>query len=142
MSVPATSRNTIEVNGRRYAWPKHPLVVICIDGCEPDYAESDGGGYIERAMAAGAMPFVARMLANGTRRRAAVRARHLWKLFSGSRYPGRGHDERSDTVPLRSHGGLSEQRVPFLLNRPTRDVSPHRRLRNFDIIDVALNHLQ
>ena len=68
MSAPATSRNTIEVNGRRYAWPKHPLVVICIDGCEPDYAESDGGGYIERAMAAGAMPFVARMLANGTRR--------------------------------------------------------------------------
>ncbi len=68
MSVPDTSRNTVEVNGRRYAWPKHPLVVICIDGCEPDYAGSDGGGYIERAMAAGAMPFVTRMLASGTRR--------------------------------------------------------------------------
>ncbi len=68
MSVPATSRNKIDVNGRRYAWPKHPLVVICIDGCEPDYPESDGGGYIEQAMAAGAMPFVERMLASGTRR--------------------------------------------------------------------------
>ena len=68
MPTRAMSKNAIEVNGRRYAWPKHPLVVICIDGCEPDYAESDGGGYIERAMAAGAMPFVARMLASGTRR--------------------------------------------------------------------------
>ena len=68
MSTPATSRKEIEVNGRRYAWPQQPLVVICIDGCEPDYAESDGGGYIERAITAGAMPFVERMLANGTRR--------------------------------------------------------------------------
>ena len=52
------------------------------------------------------------------------------------------HDMSALTEPLRSHGGLSEQRVPFLLNRPTRDLSPDRHLRNFDIIDVALNHLQ
>jgi len=68
MSTQATSKKNIEVNGRCYAWPKHPLVVICIDGSEPDYAESDGGGYIERAIAAGAMPFVGAMLASGTRR--------------------------------------------------------------------------
>ena len=68
MSTQAKSKKNIEVNGRRYAWPKHPLVVICIDGSEPDYAESDGGGYIERAMAAGAMPFVGGMLASGTQR--------------------------------------------------------------------------
>jgi phosphonoacetate hydrolase len=48
----------ITVNGRRYAWPKRPTVVVCIDGSEPDY--------IERAAAAGVMPFTARMLREGT----------------------------------------------------------------------------
>ena len=73
MTTRAESGKVIEVNGREYAWPKNPLVVVCIDGSEPDYSdsdygESDGGGYIERAMAAGAMPFVSRMLTDGTRR--------------------------------------------------------------------------
>ena len=27
----------VEVNGRRYALPAQPTVVICVDGCEPDY---------------------------------------------------------------------------------------------------------
>jgi phosphonoacetate hydrolase len=41
-------------------------------------------------------------------------------------------------VPLRSHGGASEQRVPLLFNRPLREI-PRRRLRNFDVMDLALN---
>jgi phosphonoacetate hydrolase len=48
----------IEVNGRRYAAPKQPTVVICVDGCEPDY--------IAQAVAAGAMPTMKRFLAEGT----------------------------------------------------------------------------
>src|SRR5262249_41064383 len=44
---------------------------------------------------------------------------------------------------LRSHGGLSEQPVPFMLSRPLnaayRTVATSRRLRNFDIFDFALN---
>jgi phosphonoacetate hydrolase len=52
------------------------------------------------------------------------------------------HDLTGLTEPLRSHGGLSEQRVPLLLNRPTPSLDPGRRLRNFDIFDVALNHVQ
>ena len=51
------------------------------------------------------------------------------------------HDMSALTEPLRSHGGLSEQRVPFLLNQPTTGLSPDRQLRNFDVIDVALNHV-
>lgn len=43
------------------------------------------------------------------------------------------------TVPLRSHGGLSEQRVPLLFNRRIEHVEPGRRLRNFDLFDLALN---
>ena len=43
---------TVEVNGRSYAWPDAPVVVVCIDGSEPDYEGSDSGGYIERAIAA------------------------------------------------------------------------------------------
>jgi phosphonoacetate hydrolase len=47
---------------------------------------------------------------------------------------------------LRSHGGLAEQRVPFILSRPLTDEYRHRaetrRLRNFDIFDFALNGVQ
>jgi phosphonoacetate hydrolase len=50
------------------------------------------------------------------------------------------HDLSGLTVPLRSHGGLSEQSVPLLFNRRLQDV-PVRRLRNFDILALALNHL-
>ena len=44
---------------------------------------------------------------------------------------------------LRSHGGLGEQLVPFILSQPLtpeyRDIAATRRLRNFDIFDFALN---
>jgi phosphonoacetate hydrolase len=44
---------------------------------------------------------------------------------------------------LRSHGGLGEQTVPFILSRPLtpeyRHIAATRRLRNFDIFDFALN---
>ena len=49
------------------------------------------------------------------------------------------HDLSGLTVPLRSHGGLSEQAVPLLFNRPLKDI-PARRLRNFDVLQLALNH--
>jgi phosphonoacetate hydrolase len=48
------------------------------------------------------------------------------------------HDLSGLDAPLRSHGGLSEQRVPFVIDRPTR-VPDGARLRNFDLFDVALN---
>jgi phosphonoacetate hydrolase len=51
---------SVTVNGRRYAWPKEPVVVVCIDGSEPDYTA--------RAMAAGAMPWLAAALPQGTDR--------------------------------------------------------------------------
>jgi len=48
------------------------------------------------------------------------------------------HDFSGLTEPLRSHGGLSEQDVPLLVNRKI-DWPQDRALRNFDIFDVALN---
>src|SRR5205823_984742 len=30
---------TIELNGRRYRKPQRPTVVICVDGCDPEYLE-------------------------------------------------------------------------------------------------------
>ncbi len=27
----------VEVNGRSYRLPARPSVVVCVDGCEPDY---------------------------------------------------------------------------------------------------------
>ncbi len=50
------------------------------------------------------------------------------------------HDLSGLTEPLRSHGGVTEQRVPLILNRPTPDLPADRRLRNFDAYDVALNY--
>ena len=50
------------------------------------------------------------------------------------------HDLSGLDAPLRSHGGISEQKVPLLFNRVLKRVDPKRRLRNFDVFDLALNH--
>ena len=47
----------IAVNGRTYHWMDRPLVVVCIDGCQHEY--------ITAAVAAGAAPFLGRLLAGG-----------------------------------------------------------------------------
>lgn len=54
--------NTITVNDRSYAWPKQPLVVVCIDGSQPEY--------MEQAMAEGHMPFLSEALKRGADLRA------------------------------------------------------------------------
>jgi phosphonoacetate hydrolase len=52
------------------------------------------------------------------------------------------HDLSGLTEPLRSHGGISEQRVPLLFNRRLTGVPGGRRLRNFDVFDLALNYVE
>jgi len=52
------------------------------------------------------------------------------------------HDLSGLDAPLRSHGGISEQTVPLLFNRRTAGIPGRTRLRNFDVLDVALNHLE
>ncbi|HEX8012612.1 MAG TPA: phosphonoacetate hydrolase [Casimicrobiaceae bacterium] len=52
------------------------------------------------------------------------------------------HDLSGLDAPLRSHGGISEQRVPLVANRPLAASVPRGRWRNFDAFDLALNHLQ
>jgi len=51
------------------------------------------------------------------------------------------HDLSGLDAPLRSHGGISEQTVPLLFNRPVADRQRRAPLRNFDVLDLALNHL-
>ena len=65
-----------------------------------------------------------------------VSTRHVVLGTSASR-----HDLSGLDAPLRSHGGVSEQVVPLLFNRRALEM-PSRRLRNFDILDIALNHLE
>jgi phosphonoacetate hydrolase len=50
------------------------------------------------------------------------------------------HDLSGLTEPLRSHGGLTEQAVPMIANRKVT-LPADRKLRNFDIFDVALNYV-
>jgi phosphonoacetate hydrolase len=49
------------------------------------------------------------------------------------------HDLSGLTVPLRSHGGLSEQKVPLIVNRRLTHAPAGHRWRNFDAFDVGLN---
>jgi phosphonoacetate hydrolase len=51
------------------------------------------------------------------------------------------HDLSGLTEPLRSHGGLTEERVPLIANRKIV-LPPGHVLRNFDVFDVALNRIQ
>ncbi|MBP1621872.1 MAG: phnA [Acidobacteria bacterium] len=55
MNTPAPANLT--VNGRTYAWPRRPLVVVCVDGCEPDY--------LTQAIATGRTPFLASLIDRG-----------------------------------------------------------------------------
>jgi len=52
------SGGDISVNGRTYRLPRHPVVVVCVDGSEP--------GYIERAVEAGQAPWFGKVLKQGT----------------------------------------------------------------------------
>ncbi|MBL8688725.1 MAG: phosphonoacetate hydrolase [Rhodospirillaceae bacterium] len=49
------------------------------------------------------------------------------------------HDLSGLTEPLRSHGGISEQKVPLIANRKAGLAGGW--LRNFDIFDVVLNRV-
>jgi phosphonoacetate hydrolase len=49
------------------------------------------------------------------------------------------HDLAALTEPLRSHGGITEQDVPMIVNRKLKDVPA--KLRNFDAFSIGLNHL-
>ena len=89
----------ITVNGRRYALAHQPTVVVCVDGCEPDY--------IAQAVAHGHVPWLKEVLATGhdagrrlrdpelhqpeqpvdRDRRAALGARHLRQLPVRRREP-------------------------------------------------------
>jgi phosphonoacetate hydrolase len=50
------------------------------------------------------------------------------------------HDLSGLDAPLRSHGGLAEQQVPLIMNRPFARLDSEHRWRNFDAFDWVLNH--
>ena len=51
---------SVSVNGRSYRHPARPVVVVCIDGCEPEY--------LERGINGGSLPALARFGAEGAYR--------------------------------------------------------------------------
>ena len=55
MTLTTGAPNCLTVNGRTYRWMDRPLVVVCVDGCQHEY--------ITAAVAAGAAPFLGRLLA-------------------------------------------------------------------------------
>ena len=53
----ASNKPTIDVNGTAYRWPQRPVVVVCIDGGDP--------AYLRRFLDEGAVPHIARFIAQG-----------------------------------------------------------------------------
>lgn len=53
----AADDRTVDVNGRSYRWPQRPVVVVCYDGCDPDY--------VTAARRAGVVPHMDRMMREG-----------------------------------------------------------------------------
>jgi phosphonoacetate hydrolase len=47
----------VEANGRRYALPRQPTVIICYDGCDP--------AYVEQGIRSGILPTIARLQTEG-----------------------------------------------------------------------------
>ena len=66
-----------------------------------------------------------------------ISTRHVVLGTSASR-----HDLSGLDAPLRSHGGITEQVVPLVANRRAVGLAPGAELRNFDVLDVALNRLE
>ena len=108
-------REAIEVNGRRYRWPARPLVVVCVDGCEPDYLDAarcapapcPGWRACARAGRTALADCVMPSFTNPEQpldrhRRAARGARHLRQLLLRSRRRRRSDDERPE-VSARRH---------------------------------------
>ena len=52
------TNSDLKINGRIYKLPTQPTVVVCVDGCEPDY--------LGQAVASGQMPWLKRTLALGS----------------------------------------------------------------------------
>ena len=51
------------------------------------------------------------------------------------------HDLSGLTVPLRSHGGVTEQTVPLIVSQPVVNLDQTQQLHNYDIFNLALNHV-
>ena len=51
------------------------------------------------------------------------------------------HDLSQLKEPLRSHGGACDQQIPLVISRPVIGIAANRRIRNFDVFDLALNHI-
>ncbi len=50
------------------------------------------------------------------------------------------HDLSGLEVPLRSHGGLTEQVVPLIISQPVSGLDRGHQLHNYDAFDIALNY--
>ncbi len=51
------------------------------------------------------------------------------------------HDLSGLDVPLRSHGGVTEQQVPLIVSQPLVDLTAAQQLHNYDVFNLALNHV-
>jgi predicted AlkP superfamily pyrophosphatase or phosphodiesterase len=132
----------MSANGRKYKTSAYPVVAVCVEGYEPDC--------ITQASQAGVAPDLKRMVKGG----ASPVGDCVVPAFSNPNNvsivtcaPPSDHgicdnyflDPSGLTVPLRSHGGISDQKLSLLFNCRLEDLSTGWGIRNFGVFDLALN---
>ena len=113
-----SSTATVSVNGRRYRAPDRPVVVVCIDGSEPEYFEralaarrpcppsrASGGTGVYRLGAVGGAELHESEQSVHRHRRAAGGPRDLGQLLLRPRHRSGSDDERPEILALRDAPG-------------------------------------
>ena len=97
--------------------------LVAIDGIEAVYGNTEGCAHFD--LAADRMGDLI-----------LVSSKHVVIGTTASR-----HDLSGLEVPLRSHGGVTEQTVPMIVSQPVVNLDRAQQLHNYDIFNLALNHV-
>jgi hypothetical protein len=113
----------MSANGLNYKTSAYPVLAVCVEGCEPDCITQSSQADVAPAFT---NPNNVSMV-NGAPPSDHVICDNYFLDPSGV------------TVPLRSHGGISEQKLPLLFNCRLENLSTGWGIRNFDVFDLAFN---
>ncbi len=134
-----TTKPSVSVNGTDFRWPLRPVVVVCIDGGDPRT--------LRQFLADGCIPTIARVISQGFACVAdgsmpSFTCPNNMSLITGT--SAADHDLSGlQGDRLRSDGGVSETKVPFILNRPLNDAykakATSQPLKSWQLFDYAIN---
>ena len=113
----------MSANGRNYKTSAYPVVAVCVEGGELDCITQSSQAEVAPAIA---NPNNVSIVTGAPPSDHVICDNYVLDL-SGL------------TVPLRSHGGISEQKLPLRFNCRLENLSTGWGIRNFDVFDLAFN---